>query len=433
MPLSANSSWFTLSLGGRDDFAVYAFRGREAVSEPYEFTLDLAHRDASVDLAGCIGAPALLTILDRSGVPRLVHGLVREMRQWKRGNVFSRYQCVVVPRVWFLDQNQNHRIFQNQSVPNIITKILEEQGFATETFAFKCFHRYEPREYCVQYAESDLYFLSRLCEEEGIYYYFEHSASGHCLCFSDMPGGPDIAGGPLLRYAAASGHKADTAVIGGLNYHVAAHGNAVTFREWNFEKHWVDLTVHADEPDFEKAPVPPGLIQEHYRYPHRYPLIDPGKRYAHIQLQREITFGRWIDGRGDVARLLPGYTFVVERHPRCDVNDRWWVTAVHHQGEQPQVLEREAPDRGMEYHSSFQAIPAATRFVPAEAHPKIRIPHKQTAVVTGPEGQEIYPDRFGRVKVQFFWDREGKGDENTTCWIRVSQGWAGSGYGAHPA
>ena len=165
MQLFANAARFSVVLNGHEDFAVYAFKGREVISEPYEFTLELVHRDPRQDLTAYIGTPALLTILDESGVPRLVHGLVQSMRFLKGGAVFSHYQCVIVPRVWFLGRNRNHRIFQHKSVKEIISRILEEQGFAPETFAFKCFYRYEAREYCVQYGESDLYFISRLCSK----------------------------------------------------------------------------------------------------------------------------------------------------------------------------------------------------------------------------------------------------------------------------
>ena len=421
---------FGLSLDGRDDFGVYAFHGHEAVSGPYEFTLELVHRQARLELAPFIGTPALLTITDRSGIPRPIHGLVREMRRLRRGNAFTHYQCVIVPRLWFLGRNRDHRIFQHQSVPDIITRILEEQGFAPETFAFKCFGKYAPREYCVQYGESDLYFISRLCEEEGIYYYFEHAENGHRLCFSDMPGGPDIPGGPKLVYRFGAGMQSDEAVISDLHYHVAARTHAVTLRDWNFEKYWADLTAAADEPDRQKAPAPTDMMLEGYHYPHLYAQLDPGKRYAGIQLQREQTFSRWIDGSADVARLLPGFTFTVERYPRYEVNDRWWVTACRHQGEQPQVLEHEAPDRGTRYLAAYAAIPATTRFVPDEAHPKVRIPNKQTAIVAGPPNEEIFPDRYGRVKVRFFWDRRDTGDKDASCWVRVAQGWAGEGYGS---
>ena len=430
MQLFANSCRFSVELNGNADFAVLSFTGREAVSEPYEFVLELVHRDACVELTPFIGAPALLRLCDRSGVPRLVHGLVREMRCLQRGNAFTRYQCVMTPRIWFLDQNSNHRIFQYRTVPEIITQILEEQGFAPETFAFKCFAKYQPREYCVQYGESDLYFISRLCEEEGIYYYFEHSETTHCLCFSDMPDGPDIPGGSPLAYMPGAGMKADAAVISALHYHVAARSNAVAFREWNFEKYWADLAVSADEPDQAAAPAPPGMLLEHYRYPHLYQLCDPGRRYADIQLRRELSSVRRADGVSDVARLLPGHAFAVARYPRQEVNARWWVTSCRHRGEQPQVLEHEAPDRGMIYENFWEAIPAETRFVPDEKHPKIRIPNKQTAIVSGPEGEEIHTDRHGRVKVRFFWDRRDVQDDSASCWVRVSQAWAGAEYGS---
>ena len=153
MQLPANTAHFTISINGDYGFAVYALRGQETVSKPYEFTLELVHRDSSLEVTPFIGAPALLTIVDRSGTPRLVHGLARKMSRLRRGNTFTHYECIIVPRIWFLDQNRNHRIFQNASVPDIITRILEEQGFAPETFAFKCFAKYQPREYCVQYCE----------------------------------------------------------------------------------------------------------------------------------------------------------------------------------------------------------------------------------------------------------------------------------------
>ena len=145
---------------------------------------------------------------------------------------------------------------------------------------------------------------------------------------------------------------------------------------------------------------------------------------------RQLTFRQWIECSSDVARFLPSYTFSMHDHPREALNAGWWVVSVRHEGQQPGVLEHEAPDgRGLRYASRVTAIPEMTRFIPALEHPKNRIIGEQSAIVTGPEGEEIYPDEYGRVKVQFHWDREGQHNENTTCWIRVSQGWAGSKYG----
>jgi type VI secretion system secreted protein VgrG len=160
---------------------------------------------------------------------------------------------------------------------------------------------------------------------------------------------------------------------------------------------------------------------EQYRYPHLYQLQQDGKRYVDIELLRNFSMSAWVDVTTDVSRMTPGYVFELFGHRRPDYNVPWWVVRVEHRGEQPQVLEHEAPDRGMMYGASVRAIRNTTRFIPASDHPRNRIYGMQTAIVTGPNGEEIFPDQYGRVKVQFHWDREGKRDENTSCWIRVSR------------
>lgn len=429
MRLDANTTWFNFTAQS-GDFGVYSFSGMEEVSHTYEFTIELVSRSANVDVNGLLGTPASLSIADKSGDTRLVHGLIREVEQLHTANVFTHYRVALVPRLWFLRQITDHRIFQNMSVIEIIQKILQEQGFAAETFSFKLSKDYEPREYCVQYGETLLHFISRLCEEEGIYFYFEHSQDSHCLCFCDREGGPRIAGESDLRFYPGSGHAADTAVIARLKLHQTVNSNAAAYREWNFIQPKLDLSVKDREPDTQKAPVPPGMLLEQYRYPHLYDLRGRGTEYAKLQVSRQLTFSRWIECESDVSRHLPSYVFHVHDHPRNDINAGWWVVSVHHHGEQPGVLEHEAPGgRGMHYRSFVRAIPEETRFVPEQTHVKNRVIGEQTAIVTGPEGEEIYPDKYGRVKVQFFWDREGQWDEKNTCWIRVSQGWAGSQYG----
>jgi type VI secretion system secreted protein VgrG len=184
------------------------------------------------------------------------------------------------------------------------------------------------------------------------------------------------------------------------------------------------------EPDWEKAPAPQAVKMESYRFPHLYQSKAEGERYAEIQLLRQLTYREWIEGEGDVSRLTPGHAFMLNNHPRVNLNRVWWIFEVSHHGDQPGVLEHEAPsDRGMRYNAAFSAIPSETRFVPENKHKKVKVDGVQSAIVTGPAGEEIYPDKYGRVKVQFFWDRLGQADEKTSCWIRVSQGWAGSQFG----
>ena len=426
---AANASWFNFTAQS-GDFGVYAFSGFEEACKPYEFGIELVSRSANVDLTALLGTPACLSIADRSGGERLVHGLIREMEQLHTANRFTHYRCSLVPRLWFLGQIRDHRIFQNLSVVEIIQQILKEQGFTGDAASFKLCYAYEPREYCVQYGETDLHFITRLCEEEGIYFYFEHKADAHCLCFCDREGGPKIPGQSDLRFFPGSGQRSDTAVINRLALHESVNSNAAAYREWNFRKPRLDLEVRDKEEDKQAAPAPPGMLLEQYAYPHLYQLRQPGERYVKLRMLRQLTFRQWIECSSDVARFLPSYTFSMHDHPREALNAGWWVVSVRHEGQQPGVLEHEAPDgRGLHYASRVTAIPEMTRFIPALEHPKNRIIGEQSAIVTGPEGEEIYPDEYGRVKVQFHWDREGQHNENTTCWIRVSQGWAGSKYG----
>ena len=427
---AANDSWFNFTAQS-GDFGVYAFSGFEEVCKPYEFNIELVSRSANVDLTALLGTPACLSIADRSGGERLVHGLIREMEQLHTANRFTHYRCSLVPRLWFLGQIRDHRIFQNLSVVEIIQQILKEQGFTGDAASFKLCYAYEPREYCVQYGETDLHFITRLCEEEGIYFYFEHKADAHCLCFCDREGGPKIPGQSDLRFFPGSGQRSDTAVINRLTLHEQVNSNAAAYREWNFRKPRLDLEVRDKEEDKQAAPAPPGMLLEQYAYPHLYQLRQPGERYVKLRMLRQLTFRQWIECSSDVARFLPSYTFSMHDHPREALNAGWWVVSVRHEGQQPGVLEHEAPDgRGLHYASRVTAIPEMTRFIPAPEHPKNLILDKQTAHVTGPKGEEIYPDKYGRVKVQFHWDREGQYNEKTSCWVRASQEWAGGKYGA---
>jgi type VI secretion system secreted protein VgrG len=266
---------FTVRASSTSGFSVYSFSGTEEVCKPYEFSVELVSRSANVDMTALLGAPACLSIVDKSGGTRLTHGLIRQMEQLHTANRFTHYRCLLVPRLWFLGQIRDQRIFRNLSVVEIIRKILHERGFPAEAYVFKLFFSYEPREYRVQYGETDLRFITRLCEEEGIHFYFEHTASSHTLCFSDREGGPKIPGESNLRFYPGSGALPDTAVISRLSLRSTVNTNAAMYREWNFQRPRLDLEVRDREPDGEKAPVPPGMNLEQYRYPHLYGLRDP--------------------------------------------------------------------------------------------------------------------------------------------------------------
>ena len=431
--LAANSEWFSFRLDGvrelLDPLAVYAFTGIEEANKPYEFTVELLSRNNNLDLTQMLGKTALLTVRDRSGGQRFVHGVIRQMEQLHTANAFTHYRAELVPRLYFLGQTHEQRIYQHQSVEQIIDSVLRRHGFSVESFAFQLREKYEEREYCVQY-ESDLHFLDRLCEEEGWTYSFEHSDSGHRLIFTDAESGPSISGESLVRFYAESGTLADSAVISRLNLRHRINSNKVTYREWNFTRPNTDLQVKENAPEWEDAPTPSSMSLETYMFPHLYQQASKGERYAKIQLLRQLAFREWAECTSDIARFLPGHTFILHSHPRLDANRKWWVHSVRHEGKQPMALEHEAPDdRGLEYTSTVVILPDTTRFVPELLHKKVRVEGLQSAIVTGPPGEEIFVDQYGRVKVQFHWDRLGRHDENTTCWVRVADTWAGTQFG----
>lgn len=437
LALAANRTWFNFSVNSqrmlKETLRVYSFTGTETANEPYAFAIELVTKNKSLSFDDYIGSEAVLSVGDRSRGTRFIHGVIRQMDYLRTGNAFSHYRCLLVPRLWFLSQVTDNKIFQDMTVCEIIEDVLKKNGFVSESYSFRLLQkdRYPKREYCVQYMETDLHFIDRLCEEEGLSYSSEHEESRHRLCFYDVVGGPRIPGQSAILYHEGASLVSDTAVISDLRMHKRINSDAYTVKEWNFTKPALDLLSKEREGKWENAPVPRSMHLEQYDYPHLYDSQREGKRYADIQLQRQLTFRDWIDGVSDVARFMPGHVFTVQGHTRNDVNRGWWVVSVTHRGEQPGVLEHEAPDdRGFEYRSEFTAIPDSTRFVPERRHRKSRIEGVQSAIVTGPAGEEVYTDEFGRVKVQFHWDRWGQRDTNTTCWVRVAVAHAGNHFGS---
>ncbi len=429
--LEANQQWFRFT-SIAEGFSVYAFTGKEAVSTPYEFSIELIHESANIDLTQLLGTKALLEISDASGETRLVHGLIATMEQLHTTHTYTHYKCLLVPRLWFLEKMRDHRIFQNMKAPDIIFNILQEQGFSGDSVSQKLAHSYPEREFCVQYGESTLHFLSRLCEEEGIYYYFDHSSSNHTLCFCDREGGPSIEGEADLQYHQGSGNVADTATISEVALHHEINTHATEFREWNFTIPKLSLTAQDSNLDHETAPQLNGAHLEEYKYPHLYEFIRPeGDRYVRLELLRHLVFREWMHMEAKIPRFVPSYVYSIYDHPRSSINRKWWVVSAKHMGKQPGVLEHIAPtERGLEYNCEVVSIPNVTRFIPKIQHPKQRIDALQTAVITGPANEDIFTDKYGRVKVKFHWDRLGKSDESSSCWLRVSQTWAGENYGS---
>ncbi|EPJ6296896.1 TPA: type VI secretion system tip protein TssI/VgrG, partial [Pseudomonas aeruginosa] len=292
--------------------------------------------------------------------------------------------------------------------------------------------RYPEREYCVQYDESDLHFVQRLCAEEGIHFHFRHSAEAHLLVFGDDQTVFPRLGRPTA-YVHDSGLVADEPVIKRFSLRLASRTTRTTRRDYDFEK--PRLLLEAGNRPAADAPAEPDL--EDYDYPGRFVDRQRGKLLNQRALERHRADRRLGEGVSDQPLLVSGHFLEIAEHPRAEWNDLWLLSEVFHEGKQPQVLEENVTsdtsastdDFQQGYRNRFLATPWEVFFRPPLEHPKPRVLGSQTAVVTGPPGEEIHCDRYGRVRVQFHWDREGQGDDKSSCWLRVASGWAGNGYG----
>ncbi|MGE8297792.1 MAG: type VI secretion system tip protein TssI/VgrG [Pseudomonas sp.] len=421
----ANQTHFSLSIDGIEhDLQVLEFKGREAISQPYAFDVELISERPDLDLESLLHQRAFLAF-DQNDAG--IHGLIHRIAQGESGKRITRYRLTLVPQLAYLAHRTNQRIFQHLTVEKIISQVLEEHGIQANAYQFQLGSIYPERDYCVQYDESDLHFIQRLCEEEGIHYHFQHSRDGHLLTFGDdQTVFPRLA---PLAYQQDTGLVADDPVIKHFGVRVETRTSQVTRRDYDFEKPRLQLEAKAEDD------AQPRL--EDYDYPGRYTDRERGKHLAKRALERHRHDFELAQGDGDSPTLVSGHFLDLSEHPREEWNRLWLLTEVLHEGKQPQVLEESVtsdtqPADGFTqgYRNRFTATPWDVPYRPSLAHPKPRILGSQSAVVTGPAGEEIHCDQYGRVKVQFFWDREGQADEKTSCWLRVSSSWAGDRYGA---
>ncbi|WP_192553247.1 type VI secretion system tip protein TssI/VgrG [Pseudomonas sp. IzPS59] len=421
----ANETHFALTIEGLSaDFQVFTLTGREAISQPFAFEVELVSEQPSLDLETLLHKPAFLQLSpDGSGI----HGLIDRAAQGDSGKRLTRYSVTLRPQLSYLAHRINQRIFQNLSVPKIIGKVLEEHGIQGNAYEFQTGSIYPERLYCVQYDESDLHFIQRLCEEEGIHYHFQHSATAHKLVFGDdqtvfhklAP----------VAYQQDSGMVASDPVIKRFDLRLETRTSRTTRRDYDFEKPRITLESE------NRGDALPDL--ENYDYPGRFVDRERGKHLAKRALERHRSDFQLAEGKSDQPLLVSGHFLALKEHPKAKWNDLWLLTEVHHEGKQPQVLEESVTsdttalkdDFHQGYRNRFQGTPWDVPNRPPLRHPKPRILGSQSAVVTGPQGQEIHCDEYGRVKVQFHWDRDGQADDKTSCWLRVSSAWAGAQYG----
>ena len=407
--------------GLKETLYVLRAEGQEELSRLFSFEVLAAAESADLDLDAPVGRAVLLTLEGARGT-RHVHGMVRRFEQQESGRGVTMYRVELVPRAWRLLHRRDCRIFQNKTTQQIVAEVLRP---ARVEVSFKLRGTPKPREYCVQYRESDWAFVSRLLAEEGMFYFFEHHADKHVLVVGNDPQvHPSIAGGESLLF-----HKPDAMVPGqeqvtGFSQGVEVTSGQVVLADYNFETPSTDLSgKKADTVDRDL---------ELYDYPGMFEAGAAGRELAQLRLEEARATGRRGAGQSNCPALTSGHVFSLSGHDRKDVNGkRQLITRVRHHVEKTgQDLEGGALDASCNYDNSFECMPRKVPFRPPRLVPRPVVRGPQTAVVVGPDKEEIYTDKYGRVKVQFHWDRQGKWTDQSSCWVRVAQTWAGPGFGS---
>ncbi len=405
---------------GKDALLLRSFTGTESISQLFCFDLDLLSEDDSLKFDDVVGQNVSLRLFDSNGNERYWNGFVSRFSQGSRDRRLIAYRAQMVPWSWFLTRTADCRIFQKQKVPDIIQKVFKDLGF--HDYELRLYGDFKPRDYCVQYRETDFNFVSRLMEEEGIYYYFRHEQRKHVMVLANDPAAHEpCPSQPAARYDLRGGGITYEDVVTEWRYEQEFRSGTWTQTDYNFETPSTNLAVTVNGKN----------SYEIYDFPGEHLARSEGDRLARIRLQEHAAGCVVSQGASGCRHFSSGFKFTLADHYRSDLNQQYLLTSVQHSATQAGDYSSGTGDADeITYKNSFACIPFSTPFRPPRLTPRPFVQGCQTAMVVGPPGKEIYTDKHGRVKVQFHWDREGKRNENSSCWIRVSHPWAGKGWGS---
>lgn len=407
---------------GEDVLLLRSLTGSESISRLFEYHLDLLSEDDAIAFDAVVGKPVNVRIVLADGSARHWNGIVSRFSQGGSDGGVTSYHAEMVPWLWFCTRTADCRIFQRKTVPDIVKQIFAD--LKLDQFELRLVRLYAPRDYCVQYRESDFNFVSRLMEEEGIFYFFEHGESSHKLIVADdCSAHKPCPAQEKAHYQLNEGGWREEDLVHEWRSERSMQPGKWAQTDYNFENPSTDLMVTVDGSN----------SYEIYDYPGEYAKRAEGDSLVKIRLQEETAAGLVVQGGSKCRAFQSGFVFDLEDHYRSDLNGKYLLTSVQHrasQGGDYETTARNGAEPELSYTNSFTCIPAAVPYRPTRVTQRPRMQGCQTAVVVGPAGEEIYTDQYGRVKVQFHWDREGKRNENSSCWVRVSHPWAGKGWGA---
>ncbi|HOG82901.1 MAG TPA: type VI secretion system tip protein TssI/VgrG, partial [Smithellaceae bacterium] len=408
--------------------SVISFTSMERISSPFLAEVLLAS-SSEIKFKNIAQKEALLTLIGLES-DRYIHGIVRKFEHTGKSGTDTNkekylYRAEIVPFTQLLSLEQDCRIFQNKNIQEIVADIFKDSGVPSDRYEFRLKNKEHKRRFCVQYRETDLKFINRILQEEGIYYFYEHSKDKHLMVFADDPVYyKPIAGNAAIAFKPASGLNPEDEVISNIDFSQGLCPGTYTQTNYNFKHPSTSLETKEKSKD-EK-------IQKYeiYDYPGQYGTQDKGKKLTKTRMEGQTCLQERATGASNCPRLISGHTFKLDGHNFAAFDREYLLVTVNHDGEQSQTLEEQAGTDGTNYHNTFTAIPSSVAYHPGKPIKKPYIHGIQTATVVGPENEEIYVDEYGRVKVQFHWDRKGKKNEQSSCWLRCAQAWGGAGRGS---
>ena len=410
---------------GEDVLLLRGFSYCEQLGHPFEMTLDVLSDTSDVSFDDILGQNVTVRVQKPADdEPRHFNGLVSRFEQLSASGRTMAYSATVVPWLWLLTRSSDCRIFQEMTVPDIVKQVFRDHGFTD--FEDRLSGSYRTWEYCVQYRETDFNFVSRLMEQEGIYYFFEHEDGKHTMVLADSKS----AHAPFSGYEEIPFRPPDTAFrekeyVHELHVAQLVQPGVYGHTDFDFKVPKKSLLTKAQIQ--RSHAVPNGEI---YDYPGEFVEFGDGESYAKYRIEEMHSDFEVCAGESDARGIAAGCKFSLVDHPRASFNREHLVTSCVIQASTDEFDSADGGQAGPTFNCLFNAIDFAQQFRATRVTPKPMVRGPQTAMVVGPSGEEIYTDQYGRVKVMFHWDRYSKADENSSCWIRVAQVWAGKKWGA---
>ena len=408
---------------GPEVLQLQRLEGREELGRLFSHELELVSSNPALPLDALLGKPMSLALELPGGSRRHFHGIVARCSQGAGAGQFASYQVTLRPWLWLLTRTSDCRIFQNQKVPDIIKQVFRDLGFSDFEDALS--RSYREWEYCVQYRETSFDFVSRLMEQEGIYYWFRHERNRHILVLSDAYGAhqspPNYASVPYYPPTLEQRERDHF-----YDWHMAreVQSGSLSLNDYDFQRPGARLEVRSNIARSHAAADYPL-----YDYPGEYVQSQDGEQYARTRIEALQARYERVRLRGRARGLGSGHLFKLSGYPREDQNREYLVVGADYRVVQD-LYETGGGGVGAQFESELDCIDAGQAYRPLPTTPLPIVRGPQTAVVVGPKGEEIWTDQYGRVKVHFHWDRHDQSNENSSCWIRVSQAWAGKNWGS---